>query len=58
MFAVRGDIDSDPHILVFTQITFHSTRCVEGLQDSNTLFLNGFNRSRQFFGMYNSGKQG
>ena len=43
MFTVRRDIDSDPMSPVFSQIAFHSTRCVERLQDRNALFLNGFN---------------
>ena len=33
------------------------TRCIEGLQDGNSLFLNGFNRGRELLCVHDSGEK-
>ncbi|MNN70520.1 hypothetical protein D3C81_1863750 [compost metagenome] len=57
MFPVRRDIDSHSHILVFSQVTFHSTRRVKRLEDGNALFFDGFYRGREFFGVHDGREQ-
>ena len=45
MFAVRREVDGDPHVLVFAQPAFHSPWRLKGFYNSNALFFNRFYRS-------------
>ncbi|CTQ17834.1 putative transporter (fragment) [Klebsiella variicola] len=45
MFAVRREVDGDPHVLVFAQPAFHSPWRLKGFYNGNALFFNRFYRS-------------
>ncbi len=58
MLTVWRKVDSDPHILIFPQITFHTAWRIERFNNRNSLFFNRFNGRRKLFGVSNSREQG
>lgn len=42
MLTIWSQVDGDAHILILTEITFHSSRGIERFDDCNTLFSIAF----------------
>ncbi|GCN00182.1 hypothetical protein ExPECSC053_00569 [Escherichia coli] len=58
VLTIWSQVDGDAHILILTEITFHSSRGIERFDDCNTLFFNRFYWGRKFLCEGDCRKQG
>ena len=48
VLTIWSQVDGDAHILILSEITFHSSGSIECFDDRNTLFFNRFYWIRKF----------